>query len=147
MVPLLSSAPLAQNEFDKTSRALTSFVSRLQSAPQAEWLLICRGSSEALSKKIARVGETTMASRATIPELPTTLKDHSGARGSSGVAWSIDMIESKLAMRGSILAVGIPAESTFGRARFRSHYKYRFRPVSPVIHERAAAEWRDCICT
>ena len=69
MVPLLSSAPLAQNELVSTSNGWTVLVSRFHSAPQAEWLLIWSGSFEARSKKIARVGETTIDSRATMPEL------------------------------------------------------------------------------
>ena len=45
MVPLLSNAPLAQNESVNTSSGRTVLVSRSQRAPQAEWPLICRGSS------------------------------------------------------------------------------------------------------
>ena len=41
--------------------------------------MIWRGSSDALSKKRTRVGETTIASNATIPELPFSVKVHWGA--------------------------------------------------------------------
>lgn len=67
MEPLLSRAPLAQKELVTTSIGRTVLVARSQRAPQAEWLLICNGSSEVRSKKRASVGETTIDSRATIP--------------------------------------------------------------------------------
>jgi hypothetical protein len=45
-------------------------VSKFQSAPQAACPFICRGSLDALSKKIARLSETMIDSKATIPEVP-----------------------------------------------------------------------------
>lgn len=69
IVPLLSSAPLAQKEFVRTSSGCTVLVSRFQSAPHAECPLICSGSSDARSNKTTRVGETTIASSATMPEV------------------------------------------------------------------------------
>lgn len=69
MLPLLSRAPLAQNVLVTRSRGVTVLVARFQSAPHAEWLLICSGSLAARSKKRTRLGETTMDSSATIPEV------------------------------------------------------------------------------
>jgi hypothetical protein len=43
--PLLIKTPDAQNEFETTFSARTELVSRSQSAPHAEWPLICSGSS------------------------------------------------------------------------------------------------------
>ena len=84
MVPLLSRAPLAQNELVIRSSGVTVSVSRFQSAPQAEWLLICSGSLEARSKNTTRVGDTTMDSRATIPDLVCfKLNDQPGAEGAA----------------------------------------------------------------
>lgn len=86
IVPLLKRAPLAQKEFDNTSMAVAVLVSRFQRTPHAEWLLICKGSSEARSKKIARVGETTIDSRATIPLVDSLrLKLHCGALGAADI--------------------------------------------------------------
>ena len=85
IVPLLSNAPLAQNELVSTSRAFTVLVSRFHRAPQAEWLLIWSGSSEARSKKTTSVGETTMASSATMPDVSfLRLNSHFGAAGADG---------------------------------------------------------------
>ena len=87
MVPLLSSAPLAQKELVSTSNGWTVLVSRFHSAPQAEWLLIWSGSFEARSKKIARVGETTIDSRATMPELTSfKSKVHCGVVGAAAAS-------------------------------------------------------------
>ena len=78
------SAPLAQKELVRTSKALTVLVSRSHRAPQAEWLLICSGSLEARSKNTTRVGDTTMDSRATIPDLVCfKLNDQPGAEGAA----------------------------------------------------------------
>lgn len=75
--PFESKAPDAQNEFVTTSRGVTELVFRFHRAPHAEWLLICRGSSDARSNHSTSVGETTMASNATIPEvLALTSKLH-----------------------------------------------------------------------
>ena len=80
MVPLLNIAPVAQNELVMTFRAVTLFDSKFQSAPHAECPLICKGSSDARSKKSARVGETIIASRATMPDVSSLRsKRHSGA--------------------------------------------------------------------
>ena len=68
MVPLLSKAPLAQNEFERTCSGLTVLSARFQSAPHVEWLLIWSGSFDARSKNRTRFGETTIDSRATMPE-------------------------------------------------------------------------------
>lgn len=96
MVPLLSNAPLAQKEFVRTSRGVTVLLSRFQRAPQAEWLLICSGSSDARSKKRTKVGETTIASNATMPEVSfLRLNVHAGASDADGAA-SEDEIEARM---------------------------------------------------
>ena len=69
MVPLLRSEPLAQKEFVSKLRGRMVLESRSQSPPHAEWLLIWSGSFEARSKKTTRVGETTMDSSATMPDV------------------------------------------------------------------------------
>lgn len=77
MVPLLSSVPDPQNVLVMRSSGCTVLVSRSQSAPQAEWLLICKGSSVALSNHTTTVGETTIASSARMPEVAFwSSKDH-----------------------------------------------------------------------
>ena len=75
-MPLLRRAPLAQKELVMRSRGVTSLVSRFHKAPQAEWLLIWSGSSEAKSKNTTSVGDTTTDSRAIMPELPFRVKVH-----------------------------------------------------------------------
>ena len=52
---------------------------RFQRAPQAECPSITRGSLDALSKKIARVGETTIASSARMPLVPFWTNSHPAA--------------------------------------------------------------------
>ena len=83
-MPLLSRAPLAQNELVKSSRGVTVLLARFHNAPHAEWPLTCSGSLEARSKKRTRFGETTMDSRATMPE-STCFKSnrHPGADGAA----------------------------------------------------------------
>lgn len=70
IVPLLKKPPDAQKVSETTSSGLAVFVSRFHNAPQAGLLLIISGSLDALSKKMARVGDTIMASRARIPDVP-----------------------------------------------------------------------------
>ena len=88
IVPLLSSAPLAQNEFVSTSSGWTVLVSKFQIAPHAEWPLICSGSFEARSNMTTRLGETTIASRATMPEVTFFRSNrHCGSSGADGAAY------------------------------------------------------------
>jgi len=70
IVPLLKKPPLAQNESVTTSMAVTLLVSVFHSAPHAWCPLICNGSPRTRSNMRMRVGETTIASRATIPVVP-----------------------------------------------------------------------------
>lgn len=91
MVPLLRSAPLAQIEFVRTSRGRTVLVSRFQSAPHAECPLIWSGSSDARSRKTTRVGETTMDSSATTPDVVFLRSNRQpGALGTEGAARTSD---------------------------------------------------------
>ena len=84
MVPLLRSEPLAQKEFVSKLRGRMVLESRSQSPPHAEWLLIWSGSFEARSKNSASVGEMTIDSSATIPELSFfKSKLHPGAYGAA----------------------------------------------------------------
>ena len=68
-----------------TSSGLAVFVSRFHKAPQAGLLLIMSGSFDALSKKTARVGETIIASRARIPEVPFWTKFQPAAEAESAL--------------------------------------------------------------
>lgn len=70
IVPLLSIAPEPQKVSERTFKGEAVLVSRFHNAPNAGWSLICSGSAVKLSKNIARVSETMMDSRATIPEVP-----------------------------------------------------------------------------
>lgn len=77
MVPLLSSVPEPQKVLVMRLSGCTELVSRSQSAPQAEWLLICKGSSVALLNHTTTVGETTIASSARMPDVAFwSSKDH-----------------------------------------------------------------------
>lgn len=70
IVPLLKNPPEAQNESDRTLSADAVLVSKFHRAPHAGCPSSDRGSFVALSKKIASVGETTIASSARIPDVP-----------------------------------------------------------------------------
>ena len=80
---MLKKPPEAQNVSEITSSGLAVFVSRFHKAPQAGLLLIMSGSFDALSKKTARVGETIIASRARIPEVPFWTKFQPAAEAES----------------------------------------------------------------
>ena len=70
MVPLLKKLPDAQNESLVMFIGVAMCFSRFHKAPQAVWLSIWRGSLVALSNIMIKVGETTIASSARIPEVP-----------------------------------------------------------------------------
>lgn len=107
-MPLLSNAPLAQNELVRTLRGLTVLVSRFHKAPHAEWLLICSGSSDARSKKMTRVGETTIDSSATIPDRSALRsKRQPGAAGAEGAAAAKDSKRGKMDKVGNIILAGV----------------------------------------
>ena len=90
-------APAAQNELVITFRAVTLFDSRFQSAPQAEWPLICKGSSDARSKNRASVGETTMDSSATMPDVWfLRLKRHPGSEETVPTRGTMDKMRERV---------------------------------------------------
>jgi len=70
MEPLLKNAPDAQNVSEMTFIGVAVFVSIFHKAPHAGAPSITSGSFEARSKNRASVGETMIASRAKIPEVP-----------------------------------------------------------------------------
>jgi hypothetical protein len=74
MLPLLKNPPDAQNVSETTFIGVAIFVSKFHRAPHADAPSIISGSFEALSKKRASVGETIIASRAKMPEVPFCTK-------------------------------------------------------------------------
>lgn len=113
IVPLLSSAPLAQKELVRTSRGCTVLVSRFHSAPHAECPLICSGSSDARSKKMTRVGDTTIASSATIPEVSFLRSNRQlGALGTAGAARASEENSAKAESTDHFIASSLPESMT-----------------------------------
>jgi hypothetical protein len=70
ILPLLRRAPVAQKESDTTFKGVAVLVSKFHRAAQVVCPLIIRGSFVALSINIARVGDTTIVSNATTPDVP-----------------------------------------------------------------------------
>ena len=103
IVPLLRIAPLAHHELVTTSSAVMLLCSRFQSPPQAGWPSIWSGSFCARSKRRTRVGETTTASSATIPELPFRLNCHWEVAGADGAAEASVASKGRRGRRGRIV--------------------------------------------
>ena len=88
IVPLLRNPPAPHKLSVIRFKGVAVLVWKFQRAPHAVWLFILSGSLVALSKNIARVGETTIASSARMPDVPfwTNSQPAPSARGTLAIA-------------------------------------------------------------